>query len=266
MTFALRSAPGIDAAATLAIGMAACAWGQSPGAMLAVVIAVVASRMALWRSLDSAARRHGLPAEIAFFSLCTVLGALNDWNTVDRHRVYAYLVPSDVSWSSIPLWMMLFWGQILRSIATAATWARGHDAMPTGVRVLGGTRSHPLRRVAVMLALVICTRQCVYRLWDHPVWSWLPFAVGIALFAFFLGVGRAERRLAVIALAVGPAFEAGLIGLGGLHRYSLGWIFGVPLWIILWWILATWMWGELSGRFLSVLERPADPIRQIPGK
>ncbi|MCL4233690.1 MAG: hypothetical protein KJ042_04130 [Deltaproteobacteria bacterium] len=244
----------IDAVATLVIGAAVCAWGDVLTGMLAVVGAVLVARMALWRTLDPAARGHELVVEIAFFALCTVLGAFNDWNTVDRHRVYEYLVSSDLAWSSVPLWMMLFWGQILRTMATAAEWARG-DGETSVAREPRRSAFGAAGRIAVMLALVAVTRQCVYRLWDHPFWSWLPFAVAIAVYALVLHVTRTERRLAVIALTVGPAFEAALIGLGGLHRYSLGWFFGVPLWIVLWWVLAVWIWGELSGSILAALRR-----------
>ncbi len=99
-----------------------------------------------------------------------------------------------------------------------------------------------------MLALVFATRQGIYRLWDHPLWSWAPFAAAIAVYVLLLGPGRAELRLALIALTVGPLAEAALIGFGDLHRYALGWFLGVPLWIVLWWVLAAWIWGELSGR------------------
>lgn len=245
----------LDAAATFAIGALACVLARSPHAMLVAVVAVVALRTAAWIALSRAKSLHAVCAEIALFAACAVLGGFNDWNTVDRHRVYAYLVPTDLAWSSIPLWMMGFWGQILRTVASAAAWARGDDPMPRNVRFAGRTCESVPARVAVMLVLVFATRQGIYRLWDHPLWSWAPFAVAIVVYIFVLSPGRAGLRLALIALTVGPPAEAALIGFGDLHRYALGWFLGVPLWIVLWWVLAAWIWGELSGR-LDALTSP----------
>lgn len=56
------------------------------------------------------------------------------------------------------------------------------------------------------------------------------------------------RRLAIVALAVGPIAEALLIRVAHLHAYALGWLCGVPLWIVLWWALGALVWAEAAPR------------------
>lgn len=57
--------------------------------------------------------------------------------------------------------------------------------------------------------------------------------------------GRHEWTLLGITLAVGPIVEIACIRVGGLHRYHLGWLGGVPLSIALWWGLAVLICHEL---------------------
>lgn len=56
--------------------------------------------------------------------------------------------------------------------------------------------------------------------------------------------------MCVLVLALGAIVEVAYIQGGGLHRYHLGWIGGVPLWIALWWPLAVLVWGDLARRLL----------------
>ena len=63
-----------------------------------------------------------LPAELLFLLICTVLGGFNDWNSVCNKKIYDYTVPHYFGFSTIPLWMLLFWGMILRFVARLARW------------------------------------------------------------------------------------------------------------------------------------------------
>ena len=103
------------------------------------------------------------------------------------------------------------------------------------------------------MLLVLATRQLLYRYYLDPVLSWLPFAVALLAYAALFGVPAHERRLAALAALGGPAVEIAFIHIGGLHHYHLGWFGGVPLWIILWWILAVLIWNDLSARLLELL-------------
>lgn len=51
--------------------------------------------------------------------------------------------------------------------------------------------------------------------------------------------------MALLAVG-GTAVEIAYIQLGGLHRYALGWLGGVPLWIALWWPLGGLLLDELG--------------------
>jgi hypothetical protein len=83
--------------------------------MSVLVTAVIAVRLAIWLELPRAERDLDGAAEVVFFAIGTVVGAVNDWNSVTRHRVYDYGVSTDLPrLSLIPLWMLLYWGLILR--------------------------------------------------------------------------------------------------------------------------------------------------------
>lgn len=238
-------AVALDGAAVLSVGLAACLAARDTPFMTAMVAGAWIVRAALWSRLPRAERPLEMPREMAFMVLCAAVGGLNDWNTVVRHGVYAYGVPSDLSWSSIPAWMFAYWGLILRFVTSLGLWPALGDPGPRGaVRGVAGQR--PTMRLALLLVLVLVTRQCIYRCSTDPWLSWLPFAVALGLHPLLFPWGRRQLRLASLAAVVGPLAEAALIGVGGLHRYALGWILGVPLWIALWWILATLVWTELS--------------------
>ena len=249
----------IDAIAVLFVSFGIVFAADQLVFMTLLVPAVIVLRFVAWSRLV-VAERGPVSVEVAFFGLCTLLGAFNDWSSVDRYRIYEYDVPAfwpDVS--SIPFWMLLFWGMILRSLATLSRWERLRPPAAGRDRVFLGARSvnSPAVRVACMLVLVLVTRQFVYRQYGHPVFSWLPFAVALLVYAAVFRPGPGERRLALLFLVVGPVIEILYIQLGGLHRYHLGWLGGVPLWIALWWVLAVLIWADLSPRLHGLIGRVA---------
>lgn len=217
------------------------------------------ARLITWQSLGSEQRgTASARAEVAFCVLCTVLGATNDWISVVRHRIYDYQVPVWYpAWSTIPLWMLLYWGSVLRAMASLAGWERLSSglAQRNEVRFHGrAVRSAPLK-IALELLLVISTRQCIYRWYLDPLWSWLPFAVALLAYVKLFPRSCRDWLFAAIVLCVGPAVEVIYIQVGWLHRYHLGWIAGVPLWIVLWWVLASWVWRDLAPRLQQALAR-----------
>lgn len=248
----------LDLGTTLAIAFAACFLSQRLPIMTALVPLIMALRMVAYARLPEAERPLPARAELALYLGCSLLGGFNDWNTVVRKGVYAYTVPTDLPGiSTIPIWMLLFWGPILRLVLTLASWSRVGAGELLGDAVhLPGRRleSAPLR-ILLLLGLVLCTRLAIYRLYLDPVLSFLPFALAIALHALLFRPGPGARFLALLFLTCGGAVEALLIQLGRLHHYELGWLAGVPLWIVLWWALAVLIWGELGSRLVRVLQR-----------
>jgi hypothetical protein len=246
----------------LAVLLGAILWAADRLALMTVVVPVLfVLRTAAWAAFVPRPRRP-LSVEVVFLLLCTLLGAANDWNSVVRHGIYAYTVPADLpAFSTIPTWMLLAWGLVLRFVTSLVAWpglgpATGpRDALRVG---LGSRRRRvgtPALVVGVAVLLVIATRQAIYRAYLDPLWSWLPFAVALAVHALVFGWDARDRRLLVLALLVGPALEVLLIQVAGLHWYPLGWLGGVPLWIALWWALAVLVWRDVAPRLLALLER-----------
>lgn len=239
----------LDAAVIGAVSVAICAASHRWLLMTILVPSLLVARFGLLAVL---ARRFSvnLKAEGILFLVCTVLGAFNDWNSVVNHRIYDYTVPHAVSFSTIPVWMLLFWGMILRFIARLARW----DALGPPARVedrIGPGRHSVERawlRVAAMLVLVLATRQSIYRLYLHPVGSWLPFLLALLVYLLLFRPSRHDFKLLGIFLLGGPAIEVLYIQVGGLHRYYLGWLGGVPLWIALWWLVIVLIWKDLAFR------------------
>jgi hypothetical protein len=240
----------LDAAAIVAVSAAICLVSHELGFMSVFVPAVLALRLVLWLLLPRDERDSSRLGEIAFYLLCTLLGAFNDWSSVVRHRIYDYTVPTDLpGLSQIPLWMLLYWGMILRFMLSVGHWRRlGFSPEPDRLRFFGFRLGGTTARVALELGLVLATRQVVYRAFAHPLYSWLPFAIGIGVALLVLDLDRRRVALMVGVIVLGPLVEALYIQVGGLHRYQLGWFFGVPLWIALWWGLAVTLWQDLGAR------------------
>ena len=247
----------IDLAAVAAVAVAICAASDARLFMTILVPAVVLLRVAFWSRLPPSERGMSMIAELLFFGLCFFVGAANDWSSVVRHRVYDYDVPHlSSAFPSIPGWVLLYWGIILRFVTTLCRWQRlgpppqAADEIHLGVRV----PSSPWIKVSIELLLVVATRQLLYRNYLDPVLSWLPFAGALLVYGAFFRPLRHERLLAVLAAGVGPAVEIAFIRVGHLHHYHLGWLGGVPLWIVLWWVLAVLIWNDLSARLLARMD------------
>lgn len=241
------------AGVTVAILLAAHDWAVMSG----VVAVAFVARLGCLALVPRAERGLSLGAEAAFHVGLAVLGGFNDWNSVCHHRIYEYTVPVDLpAWSTIPTWMLFYWGQILRLIATVARWPRLRPPVAASDTVSLGRRrvSSAGLKIALELGLLVGTRQCIYRLWAHPVASWLPFAIALVAGAVLFRPRGYELRLIALVTVAGPLAEIAYIA-AGLHRYALGWFGGVPLWIVLWWGLAVLLFSDLATRALARLAR-----------
>jgi hypothetical protein len=254
----------VDAVAVGVVSAGICLASQRPVWMSALVAWVLVLRFAAWARLPAAERWGSLASELAFFALCTAIGAFNDWNSVVRQRIYDYAVPAFFpAVSTSPLWMLVYWGMILRFLATLCRWQRLAPAagLRNEIHLPGRVLEAPWLKVGVELLLVAATRWLVYRHYGDPLLSWLPFIAALVLYAGLFRPDRHGRRLAGIVALGGPLVEIAYIQLGGLHRYQLGWLGGVPLWIALWWVLAILIWDDLSARLQALLAGFGDADR-----
>ncbi len=239
----------IDACVVALVSATICTAGDRLVFMTAFVPLILAARMAVLARI-APAEDVNLRAEVIFLAACTVLGAFNDWNSVCRKGIYDYTVPHFFAWSTIPIWMLLFWGMILRFVARLARWSVLEPAAEPADEIgLGGwkIRSGGVR-VAALLALVFATRWTIYRLYENPILSWLPFLGAIIAYLILFRPTRHDLKLVGIFLLGGPIVEILYIQLGHLHRYHLGWIGGVPLWIVLWWMFIVVVWKDIAFR------------------
>jgi hypothetical protein len=254
----------LDAAAVGLVSILICIASRRLPLMTAGVLGVLLGRLLLLALLPPA-DGLSLKAEILFFLVCLGLGAFNDWNSVVRHRIYDYTVPSDLSWSTIPLWMLLGWGLILRSFARLCRWqALGPPAAPRNLVRLGFTTlENAWAKIALELILVLLTRQTIYRLYLDPLLSWLPFAAALILAVLLFGLTRHDLKILGCLALFGPGAEILYINVGNLHHYHLGWIGGVPLWIALWWLLAALVGKDLALRLELALRRRLEPVEGV---
>ena len=246
----------IDLAAVVAISAAICLAAQRLAFMTVFVPLVIAARLVAVKAAD---RERSFKAEVVFLALCTVLGAFNDWNSVCHKRIYDYTVPHEFAFSTIPTWMLLFWGLILRFVARLARWrGLGPDGAPNNRVGLGRyTIESAGGKVVAELLLVAVTRAFIYRYYMDPWLSWLPFLAALTVWGILFHTTRHDAKLAGLFLAGGPIIEILYIQVGHLHRYHLGWIGGVPVWIVLWWVLIVLIWKDLALR----IERASDRER-----
>lgn len=242
----------LDAGVIVVISFAICLAADRLALMTVLVPAVLATRFVLWSRLPGAERGGRASRELLLFGVCLLLGGFNDWNSVARHGVYEYTVPHRIS--GLPVWMLLYWGMILRFLITLFRWSRlDPPARPRDAVHLGGVVLHSAAlKVALQLGLVLSTRQLIYRHHGDPLLSWLPFALALVAYALLFRPDRGERFLIGLFAVGGPLVEVLYIQVGGLHRYDLGWLGGVPLWIALWWILAMLIWRDVSQRVQAV--------------
>ncbi|MBW2525083.1 MAG: DUF2878 family protein [Deltaproteobacteria bacterium] len=246
----------VDAVAVAAVGALVCAASQNLLLMTALVPVVVVARCAVWWRLPLASRGHGPGVEATLFGVCLALGAFNDWNSVVHHRIYEYTVPCYLpAVTTIPLWMLLYWGLIVRAFVSLCRWGRLAPPAAPRDEVAGCRSPRPWLKVGIELVLVLGTRQAIYRWSTDPIWSWLPFAIALVAWLSLLRPRRHDLKLLAIVALVGPAVESLYIQVGQLHRYSLGWLGGVPLWIALWWMLAIVIVSDLSLRALGWLSQ-----------
>lgn len=246
----------LDAAVIGLISCAICLFSGRLLLMSILVFILVTLRITAVLQLAKT-EKIKLPAELIFFAICTLFGAFNDWNSVCNKKIYDYTVPHYFEFSSIPIWMLLYWGMILRFIARMARWQGLSPPEEISNRL--GIEKFFIDNAAVkvigQLILVLVTRQCIYRYYEDPLLSWLPFLGALIIYLLFFKPGRHDLKLLGIFLIGGPLIEILYIQVGNLHDYHHGVIGGVPIWIALWWLVIILIWKDLAFRIEKVLRR-----------
>jgi hypothetical protein len=197
-----------------------------------------------------------IKAEILFLLLCILLGAFNDWNSVCNKKIYVYTVPHYFNFSTIPIWMLIYWGMILRFFSRFTRWQAldpNTDASNT-IGIGNWKIDNGLAKVSGELLLVLVTRQTIYQFYRDPLLSWMPFLCALGLFLVFFKPTKHDFKLVLIFLLGGPLIEILYIQIGQTHYYYLGWIGGVPVWLVLWWCLIILVWKDISFRIQKVLK------------
>ncbi len=189
--------------------------GENTKVMSVVVAVIIAARFALLY-------RRG---DVLFFVLGVILGGGNDLMSMYK-GVYHYTPPTILP-VPIPVWMVTFWGLafvFFRKLMRYGPFL-GEDNYRRIIDL-------PL---AVDLVIVIVYRMIVYRFFAEP---WLPgalFASILAVRLLLLPPSSNERKLMLAILVLGPLYEITLIH-AGLHVYQNGVIFGMPLWLVVYWV------------------------------
>ncbi|MBI2069630.1 MAG: hypothetical protein HYT79_03430 [Elusimicrobia bacterium] len=247
----------IDAGAVAIVGIAVLACADRPVFMLFLVSAVFGLRFFLWRLWVRRNKSHSMAAEIVFVACCAAIGAFNDWNSVDGHGVYHYRAALLFPWiSTIPFWMLLYWGLILRFLASLLNVRKFFLTGPTQ----GGGL---FKRAAFAGILVLLTRQAIYRFYADPWMSWLPFAAALLGALTFYRPGPLKIVILSVMTAMAVGTEILFIQTAGLHEYYLGVIGGAPVWIMLWWFLAFIVWGDLSVSLLGLIRIAGQKFRTL---
>ncbi|MHA1266398.1 MAG: hypothetical protein ACTSRS_14285 [Candidatus Helarchaeota archaeon] len=168
-----------------------------------------------------------------FFLLGVFAGGGNDLLSM-LNGVYTYTSLTILPFLNglLPLWMILFWGQvflIFRKIFHLQ-WFKGPEFQKRGF-LLNGWVDYQL---LVDLAILISLRIVIYQTYMDP---WLPAAIyaGLILFRFILFPPKKNELFIIAILPYAFIFE-GLLIKFGLYIYRQDHFLGMPLWLLLWWI------------------------------
>lgn len=183
--------------------------------------------------------------DVAIFVLGLVLGGGNDIMSMWK-EVYFYTPETSLP-VPIPLWMVLFWGE-------AFLFFRRLMRFPTFVA--DQSVSFPVDLPLVLdLAILIPLKMALYRTASV---DWQPdaiFAAALLIRYIIAPPLRHERRLLLTILVLGPLYEIVLVW-SGLYVYQHGIVFGMPLWLVVYWLYIFRVLKAIIDRFeLSLWQR-----------
>ncbi len=223
-----------EAGVLLFIALMVAFFGSNTKAMSLIVAVVIAGRFAVLR-------RRG---DVVIFLAGLLLGGGNDLLSMWR-GVYWYTPPTILP-VPIPVWMLFFWGEAFLFFRRLMRFGPFLGPEAGSARLLD-------RAFLLDLAILIPLRAVLYQTAAIP---WVPdvfFATVLLVRYLILPPARHERRLLLTILVLGPFYEILLIA-AGLYVYQHGVLFGMPLWLAIYWIyifrvlkaLADWMEGRFA--------------------
>lgn len=224
-----------EAAVLLTVAGVVVPAGQNTLFMTGFIALLLAARFALLY-------RRG---DILIFLLGLVLGGGNDLLSMWQ-GVYRYTPPTLLP-VPIPGWMLVFWGEAFLFFRRLMRFRPFVDDA-TVTRVI----DTPL---ALDLLMVIPLKRMLYRCAGMP---WVPdviFACALLLRYLIAPPQPHERRLLLTILLLGPFYEALLIA-GGLYIYQHGVVFGMPVWLIVYWLYIFRVLKAIIDRIELRLARP----------
>jgi hypothetical protein len=190
-------------------------FGTHPTRMPMFIAALLAARFALLY-------RRG---DLFVFIMGILLGGGSDCLSV-ANGVYRYTPPTLLPWP-IPMWMVVFWGEAFLFF---------RRLMRYRPFLADNAATHGLDLPLVLdLLMLIPLKRMLYAWAAVP---WLPDTVFAAalLVRYLLAPPRPhERRLLLTILVLGPFYEILLIA-AGLYQYHHGIVFGMPVWLIVYWV------------------------------
>jgi len=170
-----------------------------------------------------------------FFLLGVIAGGGNDLMSM-INGVYEYTSITIIPLLSglLPLWMILFWGQIFllfRKIFNLA-WFKGEEFRKDGEFFNGWVD----RKLIFDMSLIFILRIIIYNTYMQDFWiPALFYGVGISI-RFLLFPPKRNELLIIVILPYAFIFEALMVLFGLYVYYNPLPIVLIPLWLVLWWI------------------------------
>lgn len=170
-----------------------------------------------------------------FFIFGVVGGGGNDLMSM-INGVYNYtsitIIP--VLTGLLPLWMILFWGQIILLFRKVFNldWFKGEEFKKDGELLKGWVD----KKLIFDICLLITLRTVIYNTYFMDFWiPALFYAIGIGI-RFLIFPPKRNEIFIIIILPYAFLFEALCVTFGLYIYYNPVPIFLIPLWLILWWI------------------------------
>ena len=164
--------------------------------------------------------------DVVYFLVGFVVGGGND--VMSMWRGVYYYTPPTILPVPIPVWMLFFWGLGFLFLRRLVRWRFFQEEDSRREKLFD-------KPLVADVAVAVVYRAIVYS------WAAVAYLPG-ALYASILVIrvlvfppSREERRLMISILLLGPLYEALLIG-GGLYVYQNGAVFGMPIWLVVYWV------------------------------
>ena len=168
-----------------------------------------------------------------FFLLGVLAGGGNDlMSMITGIYSYSSITILPILNGLLPLWMILFWGQIFLLFRKVfhLKWFRGDEFQKTKPGLSGWVN----KQLVIDLIVFACLRIAIYNTYMDPL---LPsvFYAGIILIRIILFRPKKNELLIIAILPYAFLFE-GLMVTFGLYVYINPTFLGMPAWLFLWWI------------------------------